>query len=193
MIGDLSWRFTISDKEGRQLRRTHWRRARSFVVAYLHHVHGMMTNVDEPLVQDLLNVTRTLLVAGTDVYGQVRVGSITEGIAIGSGATPVDIEDFDLDTQIVDGAGAGQLNWQVMTMAPHEQGAGFSQVRMYRGFSNANPAAVTVREVGLKGRTADPLGPPQRRFLLVRDLVSPVQVVNNGETLLVEAAYRITV
>ncbi len=190
MIGDLSWRYTVKDAKGRRLRRTHWRRSHSFVLAYLHHVRGILTSVNAPGVVDRGGAARTLDVAGSVIFSQVDVGSSTQGILIGSDATVVAIDDSDLATQIADGGAAGELNYQAMTVAAHEQGSGFSQVRMVRDFNNTNPAAVTVREVGLMCQTDD-TGAAARFFLLVRDLVAPVQVVNNGETLLVEAAYRI--
>ncbi len=192
MIGDLSWRYTVKDSRGRRLRRTHWRRSHSFLLAYLHHVRGIMTSVDAPGVVDRNGASLTIDVAGSVIFADVDApaSGTSQGISVGTGATPVAIDDFAHDAQIADGGGAGELNYAAMTVAAHEQGVGFSQVRMYRDFSNTNPAAVTVREVALQAVTGTS-GGGSSQYFLVRDLVSPVQVVNNGETLLIEAAYRI--
>ena len=117
--------------------------------------------------------------------------SDTYGILVGMGTTAPTIDDYDMETKIAHGVGAGQLQYSAVTFgAPTEDGT-VSHFTITRDFSNASGAAVTVREIGLVVRFYDTSGPSAHNFLTIRDAVNIT--VPNGETLTVNYRIQATV
>jgi len=110
----------------------------------------------------------------------------TYGVMVGTGITAPNIDDYDMETKINHGVGAGQMQYSAVTFgAPTEDGS-TSHFTITRDFSNNSGASITVREIGLIVIFATPAG-TTRYFLVLHDAVNIA--VPDGETLTVN--YRI--
>ena len=73
----------------------------------------------------------------------------THGILVGTSTTAPTENDFDLNAQIADGAGAGQLEHQVMIFPVLVNIAGGRRVVCSRQFDNDSGGLITVEEIGM--------------------------------------------
>lgn len=113
----------------------------------------------------------------TASYMQVmsNAGETDWGIVLGTDNTPVDILDYQLIAQILEGVGAGQLLHQAcnfdtdVTVADPD-----CTFDMWRNFNNNSGASITVKETGVYSKTGTNF------FCIVRDVPSQVVVPNGG-------------
>src|SRR4030066_1027603 len=78
------------------------------------------------------------------------IGDEIAGITLGTGVTPVDIEDFNLETPLTHGSSAGQLFYGGSNIgAPVRSGASY-YFPITRTFTNNTASSITVNEVGLR-------------------------------------------
>lgn len=104
------------------------------------------------------------------------------GIVLGTGNTPVTISDYNLQTRIVHGSGAGQLDYKAMAWDPFQVVGSTAKFKSKRQFENKSGGTITVKETGLLA--TDQAG---YHFLIVRDVLpTPVDVEN---TKIIEVRY----
>lgn len=100
------------------------------------------------------------------------------GIVIGTGNTPVDITDYQLVAQIMDGGGAGQMIYNAegfdtsVTIADPD-----ATFETWRNFNNNSGAGITVKETGIYCY-ADASGLVY--LCLVRDVPTEIIVPDGG-------------
>jgi len=146
----LYYEVIVTDKHGQVLFRES-REARSWLVAYNQLVYGGMSGSGQ-LVKctDGINYTQSttydlLLVARS-------IGHDDRGCVLGSGITPVTINDYKLDTQIYHGMGSGQLeHYECTLIYPPSVVGSQCSFQVKRIFHNASGGPVTVREIGVYG------------------------------------------
>jgi len=80
------------------------------------------------------------------------VGSPTVGITLGTGTTPVDILDFNIETIIPEGVAAGQLNYQAAFVSEPITDATTSSFNISRVAQNNSGGSITIEEMALIGR-----------------------------------------
>jgi len=121
------------------------------------------------------------------------VGDVSQGIIVGSGDTPNDINTYKLANKIAHGSGSGQLVYNAETVEDVTNPSGSDlQFRITRTFTNNSGAVVTVKEIGLLVKKWDRSG-TSHSFLVARDVLpSPVDVPD-GSTLTIRYVVRITV
>ncbi len=113
-------------------------------------------------------------------------GQTDGGILAGTGTTAPTIDDYQMEAQIAEGTGAGQMQHSAVTFgAPTSDGVA-SHFTVTRDFSNYSGSPITVREVGLQVYFSFLPG-SNDYLLLLRDAVNID--IPNGETLTVN--YRI--
>lgn len=101
-----------------------------------------------------------------------------KGIVAGSGNTPVELNDFNLDTLIEFGTGAGQLSYSEPTVSLDKLNR---SVMVGRVFANNSGASIDVREVGIgvNNSISDTTNP----ILLARDVLPATITVADTEEL----------
>ena len=114
------------------------------------------------------------------------IGADYEGLVIGTGNTAVAIDDYAMEAQIMEGAGAGQMNYQACTIAESVVSAPNCGFIVSRAFVNNSGADITVRESGLYMNCA------AARCCGVRDVFETPQAVPNGGSLSVNYTLRVT-
>jgi len=121
----------------------------------------------------------------TEPYMKLKAaeGDDTHGVVVGSGDTPVSIDDYNLASKIPNGTGAGQLSYGPVTMdAPMKTDSGYL-FRVVRTFTNNSGGDITVKEVGLIAYHKHVDGAVY--FLIARDVLASPVTVPNGSTLTV--------
>jgi hypothetical protein len=85
--------------------------------------------------------------AGGTVGG---VGDSTTGIVVGTGTAAVTITDYNLNTKIENGTGAGQLSYEaeVRPAVGHTTSGGLSYFILRRTVLNGTESTITINEVG---------------------------------------------
>ena len=127
-------------------------------------------------IKDITGTDRSISFASTTRWKcNGAANDDTLGIVVGSGTTPVTIDDYQLATQIVHGSSAGQLSYGATTFnAPVTSGKD-RYFEVVRTFTNNSGGTVTVREIGLHSRNEA----GTYSFLSLRDvLVSAIDVTD---------------
>jgi hypothetical protein len=115
-------------------------------------------------------------------------GGTTRGVVVGTGTTPVNVDDTQLDVQIEHGDGPGQLLYAAQSISLLTIG-NEDLVSLDRTFENATDTEITIREVGLFCRY-EPTNNANENLLVERTvLTTPIAVADSGGTVTVR--YRI--
>ena len=174
-------RAEFLDPEGKVIRRTRWKRARSYVCAFIDHLGGQMayTSLD---ITDTGGVIRNL---GNSV-GRMRVdagaGVTIRGIVIGTGTDAVLISDYKLGTQVTTNIDHSS----VTVSAPVTDGT-TRLLEVVRTFTNNTGAVLNVTEVGLYCMS----GAADWKFCLDRSLYNVT--INNGASASLRYRIKVTV
>jgi hypothetical protein len=146
----LYYEVIVTDRYGRVVFRES-RESRSWLVAYNQLVYGGMSGSGQSVkCTDGVNHTQSttydlLLVA-------CPAGYDSRGCVVGSGTTPVTINDYKLDAQIYHGTGPGQLEHYDCTLIyPPAVARPQCSFQGKRIFHNASGGPVTVRDIGVYG------------------------------------------
>ena len=124
-------------------------------------------------VKDTGGTLRTLSTTDGDT-GPAMTGAVNsalKGIVCGTGGTAVAITDYVLETAIVNGVGAGQLQWAADQFAALSTSGTSRLITITRAFTNNSAGSITVNEVALYGQMDDS-GATERTFCFCRDLLS---------------------
>ena len=193
---ELLYRVLVHDKTGKVVKRTRWRKSKSFVLQFMmfveRNLHG---NILATL--DTGNVSRTVpstASAGWTFHAVTCNSGDNDdnfGIVIGTGVTPPENDDYALETQIAHGTGAGQLdygahNWTATAIV----GANVDLV-VSRSFYNGSGSTVTVNEIGIYVKSYSAATPYY--FCVVRDVLAAGVDVLDTQTLTVQYTLRTTV
>ena len=112
------------------------------------------------------------------------------GIVIGTGSTAVTINDFKLDSQIMNGTGPGQMRHLVSTPGWPSVASSSCDFLTSRTFLNNSGGSITVRESGIYCRVK---GPTYYGYAcIVRDVLASSQAVPDGGSITVDYTLRIT-
>jgi len=101
------------------------------------------------------------------------------GIVIGSGDSPVNIDDYDLDTKISHGDEAGKMHYNATTVESTAKINNGYIFRIIRTFTNNSGGDITVKEIGIIAKHRE------NKYLIARDVLSSPVTVPNGATLTV--------
>lgn len=141
-------------------------------------------------MRDTGNTLRQMIRHANNWFLAALATITTHGILVGLGNTAPTIDDYAMETLVVHGTGADQLQYSAMAVGFPGVNANISQITITRNFSNAMaaPGDVTVFEVGTGIRAVD-TGATSRFFLILRDVIPLGIVVPHGDTLTVN--YRL--
>jgi hypothetical protein len=97
-----------------------------------------------------------------------------------AGASGMSFQDYVLDTPIVDGAGAGQLHYQVNPRAvAHSFADSTFTVVWDRYFDNFSGGSITVKEIGIVAEIS--AASALRHILVTRDIVDDLAVADKAQ------------
>ncbi|GAJ07677.1 unnamed protein product, partial [marine sediment metagenome] len=147
MKRELWYSVVVRDRHGKIVSRER-RKSRSFLKAWNQVVYVQMA-------QTTLNITDTDGVSQSieryllSFQMKATAGTTARGIRVGTGNTPVAIDDYALETPIEEGVGAGQMEHLVCTVADYVVSAPSCSFLVSRAIVNNSGAEITVREAGI--------------------------------------------
>lgn len=186
----MLYRLTLRDKKGKIVKDTGLLRSHSYVIQFLEMMQafcdGINMDATDTAGGESRIVTTTTLIT-SHARADAGIGNDDYGILVGSnaGATPEGNTDYALDTKIVEGTGAGQLEYQAVTFVNARVVGANVDLDVSRPFINNSGAGVVVREIGLV------VNSPGNYHMLLRDVVSDF-TVTDGYTLTVVYTLRTT-
>ncbi len=109
------------------------------------------------------------------------------GIVIGTGSTAETLNDFALETPIVDGSSGGEMEYGITSKELDQWDAGNSwwESQWERWFDNLSGGTITVNEFCLYHETAS-----SRMYCMIRDIISGGQAVLDTERLIINQEFR---
>lgn len=103
------------------------------------------------------------------------------GVQVGTGTTAVDRDDFDMETIIANGSGAGQLTFtNPGTLTKAAAVTGGYRIMLERSFNNDSGGDITINEAGIIVATRRSSAVTVTSPLILRDIISPGHTVVNG-------------
>jgi len=120
--------------------------------------------------------------------GQLRINAAAAvsyfGLVLGTGDTPVAIDDYKLQTQILHGSAANQLSHAAVIVDAHHGGGSTSSFKVKRQFENLSGGTITVKESGIYAYYDASTG-----YNIVRDVLTAPFDIANGQI----AEFRYTI
>lgn len=187
MKHQLWYSVVVRDCNGKVISREH-RRSRSFLKAWNQLSYVYMT-AGTLGITDTGGVSRSIGADGMGFWVKASVADDDKGIIIGTGNTAVALDDYAVETKIVEGAGAGQMNYLACTIAPPVVAGPICSFQVSRSVVNNSGGLITVREAGLYMRLD---GTPYYGCA-ARDVFSTPQDVPDSGTITVDWTIRVSV
>jgi len=114
-----------------------------------------------------------------------------QGIVIGTGTTPVAIDDYELEAQITQGLGAGQMEHLICTVDESVVAAPTCSFEVHRTIANNSGGVITVRESGIYVRIKEVV--PVYFACGVRDVLAAPQAVPDGGAITIDWTIGVTI
>lgn len=187
MKAELWYQVVVRDRHGKVLSRER-RRSRSFLKAWNQLVCAQMSRTAQT-IKDIGGADRSISAGKYNFQMDGPADNTSYGPVVGTGNTAVTISDYQLEAQIAQGFGAGQLDHLVTTVDVVTVSAPNAYFAAHRSMVNNSGGSITVRETGLyvqgKNGTA--------RYLCgVRDVLVSEQVVPDGGAITVDYTLQVT-
>lgn len=180
----ITIRLRLLDSEGLCQAEHTWK-ADCFLLQWWNLIRAAMRDIDESFVRDITNTLRTVRNPSDGAYYFLMVlggaGDLDRGVFVGTGTTPVEYDDYALETKIQNGAGAGQLQHGDGGIAEIAVAANRINLTISRNFTNASGGEIIINEIGIQSIAYDLLN-WYRQFLVTRDIVTDGFAVGAGET-----------
>ena len=113
------------------------------------------------------------------------------GIIVGTGDTPVDVDDVDLESPISHGTGSGQLLYGSTTIEEVQTSDSTSSFRVTRSFSNSSGASITVKEIGMAIKHSH-RDDGDLHILIARDVLPSPTSIPDGASLTVRYTWSVS-
>lgn len=160
----------------------------SYVLQWLELIHVQLAQLTDFSITDVGSTARDVDANSINLKGDAASGDDSYGIQVGSGSGAEDPSDVALGTKITHGTGAGQLQYQAMSITAPAIDGDYVEYELARDFINSSGGAVTVNEVGMVLQGHD--GTAARYFLVLRDVLPDPPSIDDGETLPVKYTLR---
>lgn len=193
----LSYNYLIKDKNGKTLKKSRELRSHSFVKQFNQFLFYCSSGNYNQTMYDTTNTLRTFQrwmgVNLTVAFGiHTGGGDSNSGLVVGTGTNAVTINDYNLQTKVVEGSGSGQLQHSSMVYGAPTTNATGSAFRITRDFTNNSGGNITLNEIGIIAYGYDDSS-TYRYFLFIRDILSPSITVNNLTTLTINYNMKTTI
>ncbi|MBA7567759.1 hypothetical protein ES708_09476 [subsurface metagenome] len=188
MKRELWYSVVVRDRHGKVISREH-RKSKSFLKAWNQLVYVQMkSEVTGESIVDTDGVSQSITAHTYNFAMNAAAGTITYGIRVGTGNTPVAIDDYALDAPIAEGTGVDEMNHLVCTVATSVVAAPSCSFLVSRAITNNSGSEITVREAGIHAiMKVGVVG------LITRDVFVTPQAVPNGGTITIDWTLQVTV
>ncbi|MBA7678522.1 hypothetical protein ES703_86798 [subsurface metagenome] len=184
---ELWYSVVVRDRHGKVVSRER-RRSKSFLKAWNEIIYIQCHYAGTVNITDTGNTVRAIPRHATNLTMNAPAGNINYGIRVGTGNTPVAIDDYALETPIAEGTGAGQMEHLVCTVATSVVAAPSCSFLVSRTIVNNSGGLITVREAGIYMFISS--------FVVgdaVRDVLVAPQAVPNGGSITIDWTIKVTV
>jgi len=148
----LGVRAKIYGKDGELKREDPWRRSESLLEAFMLLLETAFESTNKT-VQDTSDTGRTAAGPNNASTSWIELDAAAAnanfGLLVGTGTTTPVIDDYNLETKIAHGTGAGQLSYGSVSLFPTRVVGSNLEVRIHRGFTNGSGGSITIHEIGL--------------------------------------------
>ncbi|KKK67723.1 hypothetical protein LCGC14_2951210 [marine sediment metagenome] len=183
---ELWYSVVVRDRRGKVLSRER-RRGRSFLKQWNQLLQLQMRMASLSVV-DTGGTPRNVAPHANSFRIAAGATATSYGLRVGTGNTPVAIDDYALATPIAQGTGAGQMEHQVCTVATSVVSAPSCYFVVSRTITNNSGNSITVREAALYMRmSASYYG------CATRDVFGAPQAVPDGGSITVDWTIQVTV
>ena len=182
----LFYQLTVTDKNGKVVRKTRLRRSKSFCIAFLQMLQVQMLQIDVD-IRDNLNSLETCTPGVSNLFAAAPADDVTRGIVLGTGTTPPDNMDYVMETLIPDGNGANELEYAAQTDINAQEVGANVDYQLIRSIQNLSGNPINVTEAGLYTHIL-----VNKFGLIIHDVFTAVPVAD-GETITVTYTLRTTV
>ncbi|MBA7643562.1 hypothetical protein ES703_51293 [subsurface metagenome] len=147
MKHELWYSVVVRDRHGKVLSRER-RKSRSLLKQWNQLVYAHMAST-ALIITDTGGTPRNISADGFSFQMKAVAGNDDYGIRVGTGNTPVAIDDYALETPIAEGTGAGQMEHLLCTVADFVVAAPSCSFLTSRSIVNNSPGIITVREAAI--------------------------------------------
>jgi len=193
---DIRLTITVKDKDGKIIK-VHKQKSHSFVANFLNILGNQFYNIYNNN-NAIYNVTNTSGSEGEMNYAMNMNDSSndsTYGIIIGTGKTAPAPGDYEMESQITNGTGSGQMQYGSHTFNPSSGtvniSSSTSSFQISRQFTNNSGSSITVSEVGIIINAPFTNGTVVQ-VLIVHDLLSSPITVANLSVLQITYTFSVT-
>jgi len=185
MKHELWYSVVVRDRQGKVVSRER-RRSRSFLKQWNQVVYVQMAQVSNYEIKDRGGTIRDVDKHEASFRMTAAAGTYYSGISVGTGDTPVAIDDHVLETPITEGTGAGQMEYLICTVAEYVVAAPSCSFVVSRTIANNSPAEITVKEAVLYIMMQSFSG------CGIRDVFDTPQAVPIGGSITIDWAIQVT-
>ena len=186
----LWYAIVVRDRHGKVVSRER-RKSHSFLKQWNQLVYVQMAQTPQTIM-DIGGTPRVIASHNYNLWAIASAGQTVCGICVGTGNTPVAIDDFQLETQIAEGVGGGQMEHLICTVGLSVVAAPSCYFVVPRTIANNSGGIITVREAAIYVKAG--LWPaPGYTSCVVRDVLVAPQAVPNGGAITIDWTIGVTV
>lgn len=148
MKEQLLYKVIVKDKHGKVVAKQQGV-AHSFIRQHTDLKFAMLRYPTANNVKDTGGVNRSIVGGYSTLNCNAPADETDYGIRVGTGNTAVTIEDYQLETPIAQGVGAGQMDYLVNVINLPVVGALDSKFEVKRTVYNGSGASIIVKEIGI--------------------------------------------
>lgn len=148
----LLLRVVVRDPDGKVISDTGRKPAKSFLIQFLEFIHGLFSTIsrDATATDGTEDAIYSYLQECSENFRvDAPANNENYGIVVGTGFTAEDNEDHQLETQIAEGTGAGQLTHGTTTVNTAAVVGANVDLEVTRTFTNGSGNTITVKEAGM--------------------------------------------
>jgi len=184
----LWYAIVVRDRQGKVVSRER-RKAHSFLKQWNQLVYVHVTNSVYAGIVDTGGTPLNIQPYAQNFRMTAAAGQTTYGIRVGTGNTPVAIDNFALETPIEEGTGADQMEHLICTVANYVVAPPSCSHVVSRTIANSSGGVITVREAVCYMVMYDGA---LKYCCATRDVLAAPQAVPNGGAITIDWAIQVT-
>lgn len=186
----LLLRAVVKDSEGKVLSDTGKKLSKSYLIQFLEFIYAMGEGVlyNATDVDGAETVFYWSSACRNFTYVGAPINTSTYGIVIGTGDTAETNEDYQLEVQLTEGVGAGNITHGAVVIEATAVVGANVDLELKRSFTNSTGSAITVKEAGLYSNMQG-----LEFFCLIRDVLAASVDVPDSCSVTVYYTLRTTV
>jgi len=185
MKHELWYSVVVRDRYGKVVSRER-RKARSLLKAWNQLIYTDMSGVASTIT-DTGGTPRSVAASVINLNMRGFAGVTNYGIRVGTGTTPVALDDYALEAPIEEGTGAGQMEHRLMYISSPTVAPPSCYFLVPRFIVNNSPGEITVREAAIYVQMSTFYG------CVARDVFGTPQAVPIGGTITMDWTIQVTV